>query len=131
MVNPDNIETSLAHQREINVDLLRPTQIVPVGVRVERTVRNAFNEKLFVAVQKELGRGANSRVWLRCHVERRRDISQYLTGFKSRDSSTSLGMTKEKFWERSNIVFRRNTGCFPLQGFEHVENYGPCVLQIF
>ena len=72
MIDPNNIETNLAHQGEIDIDLLGPSQVVPFGVRVERTVRNAFNKKLIITLQKEFRRRANSRVPSCCHVERSR-----------------------------------------------------------
>jgi hypothetical protein len=53
MVNPHKIQIDLAHEREVDIDLLRPPKIVPFGIRLKRTVRNAFDEKLFVALEKE------------------------------------------------------------------------------
>src|SRR5438046_7928887 len=76
MINPHNIQAGLSHQGEIDIHLLGPTEIVSFGVRLEGTVRDAFDEKLFVTFQKEFRRRANSRILSRCHVERSRDISR-------------------------------------------------------
>jgi hypothetical protein len=62
MINAHNIQSGLSHEREIDIHLLGPTEIVPFGVRLEGTVRDAFDEKLFVTFQKEFRRRANSRV---------------------------------------------------------------------
>ena len=62
MVNPHKIQTSLAHEREVKIDLLRPAKMVPFGIRLERTVGNAFDEKLFVSVEEKLRSGSDSRV---------------------------------------------------------------------
>jgi len=35
MVNPHNIQASLAHEREVKIDLLRPAKVVPFGIRLE------------------------------------------------------------------------------------------------
>jgi hypothetical protein len=75
MINPHNVQTGLAHEAEIDIDLLGPSEIVPFGVRLERTVRDAFDEKLFVTLQEKFRGRANSRVLGCCHVERSRDIS--------------------------------------------------------
>ena len=72
MIDPNNIETNLAHQGEIDIDLIGPSQIVPFGIWVERAVCNAFNEKLIITLQKEFCRRANSRIPSCCHVERSR-----------------------------------------------------------
>jgi hypothetical protein len=60
MVNPHKIQTGLAHEREVKIDLLRPAKMVPFGIRLERTVGNAFDEKLFVAIEKEFRSRTNS-----------------------------------------------------------------------
>jgi hypothetical protein len=52
-------------------------------------------------------------------------------GNQSRDSSTSLGMTKEKFWERPKILLRGKHRLLSLQGCEHFVNYDTCALEIF
>jgi hypothetical protein len=70
MVNPQNIETGLTHENQIAVNLLRPAEIISFCVRLERTVRNAFDKELFVSVKKEFRHRANSRVCHACHVER-------------------------------------------------------------
>ena len=56
MINPHNIQANLTHEREIGIHLLRPSEIVPLGVRLEGTVRDTFDEKLFVTFQKEFRR---------------------------------------------------------------------------
>ena len=76
MINPHNIQAGLSHEREIGIHLLGPTEIVSFGIRLEGTVRDAFDEKLLVTFQKEFRRRANSRILSRCHVERSRDISR-------------------------------------------------------
>src|SRR5437868_2088315 len=96
VINPHEVQASLAHQCKIDIDLLSFSQIISVRVRLEWSVSDAFNKKFSVAFEKEFRDRANSRVCLRCHVERSRDISQWFLGFRVRDSSTSPGMTKEK-----------------------------------
>src|SRR6266480_4026316 len=113
MVNSHNIQTSLAHERQIGIDLRGLAKIVSFRVRLERSVSDAFNKKLPVTVEKELCNWSNSRVCRTCHVERSRDISQSQCslGLGVRDSSrashkatawqsTSLRMTKEKCCHR-------------------------------
>jgi len=75
VINPHNIQAGLSHEGEIDIHLLGRTEIVSFGVRLERTVGDAFDEKLFVTFQKEFRRRSNSRVLSRGHVERSRDIS--------------------------------------------------------
>ena len=64
MINPHNVQARLAHQRQIGIHLFRPADIISIRIRFERTVRDAFNEKLLVSVEKELRRGSDSRVCL-------------------------------------------------------------------
>jgi hypothetical protein len=51
VINANNIQAHLAHQRQIDLDLLRAPEIIPFAIRFERTVRHAPNEN-FVAVEK-------------------------------------------------------------------------------
>jgi hypothetical protein len=81
MVNPHNIQTSLAHETEIDIDLLRPPKIVSVVVRFERTVSDTLNKELSVTLEKEFRSRPNSRIRNRHHVVRSRDICQYFLGF--------------------------------------------------
>src|ERR1700693_3534033 len=53
MINPHKIQTGLAHEREVKIHLLRPAKIVPLGIRLKRTVRNAFDEEFLIAIEKE------------------------------------------------------------------------------
>src|SRR4029077_16247233 len=70
VVNAHEVQTSLTHESEVDVDLLGPAKVVPFGVRLERTVSDAFNKKFFVALEKKFRSRANSRVRNRCHIER-------------------------------------------------------------
>jgi hypothetical protein len=76
MINPYNVQTRPAHQSQIDVDLLRPAEVIAFGVWLERAVRDSFNEKLLFAFEKELRLGTNPRVWHLyhatpfCHSER-------------------------------------------------------------
>src|SRR6266704_1664595 len=70
MVNPHNIQTGLAHESKIAIDLLRSSEVISFCVRLERTVGNAFDKELFVSFKKEFRHRANSRVCHACHVER-------------------------------------------------------------
>ena len=81
VVNSNKIQTSLAHESEIDLDLLRPPKIIPFAVRLKGTVSDTLNKELFVTLEKEFRSRVNSRVWRLCHVERSRDISQYFLGF--------------------------------------------------
>jgi hypothetical protein len=118
MINAHNIQSGLSHEREIDIHLLGPTEIVPFGVRLEGTVRDAFDEKLFVTFQKEFRRRANSRV---CpHSE------------SSLSPCTAL---TQRFYRRGSHV-----GCckgrfqptrLPLQLRECFVQHTACALQIF
>ena len=77
MINPDNVQADLAHERKVDIDLLRSSEIISFRVRLEWTVGDSFNKKLSVTFEKEFRDWANSRVCLRCHVERSRDIPQW------------------------------------------------------
>jgi hypothetical protein len=81
MINPYNIQADLTHEGEVGLHLFGPAEVIPFGVRLKGTVRDAFNEKLLVTFQEEFRRRANSRVLGCCHVERSRDISRCLRGF--------------------------------------------------
>ena len=81
MINSHHIQASPPHESQIDIDLLRPAKIISFGIRLERSVRNAFDKKLPVAVGKKFRSRANSRVGYGCHVERSRDISRRLMGF--------------------------------------------------
>src|SRR5215471_10797676 len=78
MINSHNVHTRLAHQRQIGIHLFRSADVVPIRIRLKRTVRDAFNEKFPVSVEEELRSGSDSRVCCLCHVERNRDISRRL-----------------------------------------------------
>src|SRR6059058_3924860 len=62
MVNPHEVQTYLAHQRKIDIDLIGPPKITSVRVRLEWSVSDAFDKKLPVAFEKEFRDRANSRV---------------------------------------------------------------------
>src|SRR5262249_9491225 len=64
MINPQNVQTGLAHQRQIDVYLLRRPEIIPIRVRLERPVRDALNEEFLFAFEKELRPGSNPGVCL-------------------------------------------------------------------
>src|SRR6266576_578641 len=64
MINPHNVHASLAHQRQIGIQLFRPADIISIRVRFERTVRDPFAEKLPVSVEEKLRSGPDSRVCL-------------------------------------------------------------------
>src|SRR5580765_374297 len=70
MVNPHNVQTGLAHESKIAIDLLRSSEVISFCVRLERTVGNAFHKELLVSVKKEFRHRANSGVCHACHVER-------------------------------------------------------------
>src|SRR4029077_18434453 len=62
MINPHHIHPGLAHQRQIGIHLLRLAESISTCIRFERTVRDTFDEKLHVSVEKELCPRADSRV---------------------------------------------------------------------
>src|SRR5262250_1194646 len=62
MVNPDNVQTGSAHERKIDIHLLRSSEIISLGIRLERPVGNPFDKKLFIPFKKELRHRANSRL---------------------------------------------------------------------
>src|SRR6266576_4918231 len=64
MINPHNVHASLAHQRQIGIQLFPPADIISIRVRFERTVRDPFDEKLPVSVEEKLRSGSDSRVCL-------------------------------------------------------------------
>src|SRR5436190_23882113 len=72
VINPHDIQAGLSHQGEIHIHLLGAAEMVPFGVRLEGTVRDAFDKKLFVPFYKKFRRWTNSRDVSRCHIERRR-----------------------------------------------------------
>src|SRR5438046_10309694 len=76
MINPNNIQAGLSHQGEIDIHLLGPTEIVSFGVRLEGTVRDAFDEKLVVTFQKEFRCRGSLRILRRCYDMARRAISR-------------------------------------------------------
>ena len=61
MINPHDVQTRIAHQRQIGIHLFRPADIISIRIRFERTVRDAFDEKLLVAFEKKLRLGTDSR----------------------------------------------------------------------
>src|SRR5438046_6539133 len=62
VINPHNIQTNLAHERKIDIDLLGSSEIVSVRVRLEWSVSDTFDKKLSVTFEKEFRDRANSRV---------------------------------------------------------------------
>ena len=70
MVNPHNVKTGLTHENEIAINLLRSSEVISFCVGFERTVGNAFEKELFVALKKEFRHRANSQVCRLCHVGR-------------------------------------------------------------
>jgi len=62
MVNPHNIETNLAHECKIDVHLLRSSEVIFFGVRLEGSIRDSLHKKLSVTLKKEFRDWANSRV---------------------------------------------------------------------
>ncbi len=68
MINPHNVQTDLAHESKIAIDLLRSSEVISFRVRLERTIGNAFDKELFVSFKKEFRHRANSRVCHACHV---------------------------------------------------------------
>src|SRR6266568_3056231 len=62
MINSHNVETDLMHEGKIGIDLLGSSKIISFRVRLEGTVSNAFDKKLFVAFEEEFCDCANSRV---------------------------------------------------------------------
>src|SRR5262249_7694937 len=81
VINAHNVQAGLSHECQIQIDLLGPSEIGPFRVRFERTVGDTFDEEFLVTLQKEFRRWANSLSCHRCHVERSRDITQYLMRF--------------------------------------------------
>src|ERR1051325_3856972 len=68
VINSDQVQSDLAHQRKIDIHLFWLAEIISVRVRFERTVGDAFDEKLAVAVEKEFRNWSNSRGNGFCHV---------------------------------------------------------------
>ena len=62
MVNPNGIDTDLAHHAKIDIDLFGPAKSVPVCVRFERPVGGPLDEKFPIAFEKEFRNGADPRV---------------------------------------------------------------------
>ena len=61
MINPHDVQADLAHQRQIGIHLFGPAEIISFRIRLERTVRDAFDEKLSVAFEEKFRDRANSR----------------------------------------------------------------------
>src|SRR4029453_6061624 len=99
MINPDNVQTCFAHQRQIGIHLFTSTAKISTRIRFERTVCEGFDEKLFVSVEKELRLGSDSRVCGRCHLERSRDISQPIKRkrFVQRSHKAAIGQATSPF----------------------------------
>src|SRR5258708_1333994 len=49
VINTDEVEPSLAHEREIDVDLLRPPEMISLRVRLDWPGGHAFNKKFLLA----------------------------------------------------------------------------------
>src|SRR6266513_653456 len=45
VINPHDIQTNLTHDRKIDIDLLRSSEIVSVRIRLEWSVSDAFDKK--------------------------------------------------------------------------------------
>src|SRR5207244_12463170 len=90
MINSHNIQAGLAHEGKIGIHLLRPSEIVALGVRLEGAVCDTFDEKLFVTFQKEFRRRANSLICRRYHVEHHSVIPSEV------EESLTLGETRQK-----------------------------------
>ena len=62
-------QTRIAHERQIGIQPFWPADIISIGIRFERTVRDPFNKKLPVSVEEKLRLRANSGGCRLCHVE--------------------------------------------------------------
>ena len=98
VINPDEVQATLAHQCKIDIDLLRFSQIISVRVRLKGSVSNAFNKKLLVSFEKKFRDRANSRVCAHSglflvQAPRRRKV------FGSDASRALLGYTGKYFAE--------------------------------
>jgi hypothetical protein len=62
MVNPNGIDTDLAHHAKIEIDLFGPAKSVPVCVRFEWPVGGPLDEKFPIAFEKEFRNSADPRV---------------------------------------------------------------------
>ena len=110
MINPYNVQTRPAHQSQIDVDLLRPTEVIAFGVWLERAVRDSFNEKLLFAFEKELRLGTNPRVCGLRHVERSLPprVGSKLLAFRRTDSSSlRIKLRQGKRLHGSVVLLRR------------------------
>ena len=107
MINPHNVHTRLAHQRQIGIQLFWPADIISIRIRFERTVRDPFDEKLLVSVEEKLRSGSDSGVCCLCHVSVIRDISRRLLCFRRKDSfSLRTKLRPGKRLRRSVVLLR-------------------------
>ena len=93
MINPQHVQTDLAHHPKIDIHLLRPTESVSFLVRFKRAVGRAFDEELAIAFEKEFRSSANPLVcWIR-HSERsasRTTVAVFSMSDHARPASTRL-----------------------------------------
>src|SRR4029077_678069 len=68
-IDSNNVKTSIAQKRQIGLYPFRPADVISIRIRFERTVRDAFDEKLPFAFEKELRLRADSQGFVLCHVE--------------------------------------------------------------
>ena len=103
MVYPYNIQTGLAHEGKINIDLLRPSEIVSFRVRLEWSISHPFNEKLSVTFKKEFRHGPNSRVC--AHSGKGRDAARRRPVIRAKSLGRG-GLPNRLGSARDNIVGR-------------------------
>src|SRR6266545_8267923 len=85
MINPHNVEAGLAHQRQIDVDLFRPSEIISLCIRFERSVGNPFDKKFLVSFEKEFRNRPNPRICCPYHVkESPAAVGSKFSGFKGK-----------------------------------------------
>src|SRR5260370_24862303 len=53
VINPHQVQATLAHQSKIDIDLLRSSQIISVRVRLKGSVSDAFDKKLLVPFENK------------------------------------------------------------------------------
>ena len=55
MINARDVDPQFAHLGEIAAGLLLRAEVIAVGIRFERPVGSAFDKKLALALEEELG----------------------------------------------------------------------------